>query len=249
MKLCFVDAVWHALTYQQLIAVAVVFLGALVQGVLGFGLAIISAPVLYIVAPTLVPGTLICLSAFIALLTLRRYLRRLELADMKYAIAGRLPGSVAGAYILAVASHQQMNLLMGGIVLLAVAVSLFPVKIRASRSSLLAAGIVSGITGTTASIAGPPIALVMQNESGDRIRASMSAYFAFSNIISVIILAAGNMFHWIHLKFALLLFPVVVAGSLVAGKIADKVDQQAIRMALLFLCSIAGITAISSAIP
>ena len=233
--------------YQQLIVVSVVFLGALVQGVIGFGLAIISAPVLYIVAPDLVPGTLICLSAFIAMLTLRKHLKKLELAEMKYAIAGRLPGSVAGAYILAVASRQQMNLLMGAVVLFAVAVSLFPINIKASRSSLLAAGVVSGITGTTASIAGPPIALVMQNETGDRIRASMSAYFAFSNVISIVILAAANMFHWIHLKFALLLFPVVLSGSLVASKIAGKVDQQTIRMALLLLCSIAGITSIGSA--
>ena len=100
--------------YQLLIAVFVVFVGALVQGMIGFGMAVVAAPILYIVAPSLVPGTLICMAMFLALLTVRKHRGTLKLAEMKYAVAGRVPGSLLGAYLLVVASREHMSLFMGG---------------------------------------------------------------------------------------------------------------------------------------
>ncbi|WP_062268949.1 sulfite exporter TauE/SafE family protein [Endozoicomonas arenosclerae] len=226
----------------------VVFAGALIQGMIGFGMAVVAAPILYIIAPSLVPGTLICMAMFLALLTVRKYRGSIELADMKYAVFGRVPGSLLGAYLLAVASREQMSLFMGGAVLLAVFASLFSVKVRATKSSLFVAGVVSGVTGTTSSIGGPPVALVMQNETGDKIRASMSIYFVFSSIISLIFLAAAGMLGTHDVKYALMLVPPVLLGSKIASRISHRIDQKIIRHALLVLCSLAGISAIASAI-
>ncbi|MGY0216127.1 sulfite exporter TauE/SafE family protein [Endozoicomonadaceae bacterium StTr2] len=234
--------------FQLATALGAVFMGALLQGMIGFGLAIVSAPILYVVAPSLVPGSLIMVGLMIALLTLRKYWGSLQLAEMKYAIAGRIPGSLVGAYLLAAASHNQMSLLMGGTLLMAVAVSLCPVNIQATRSSLLAAGVVSGITGTTSSIGGPPIALVMQNETGDRMRAGMSVYFVCSNIISLAFLAAADMFGWAHIKQALLMIPAILLGSWLASKLAVYVSHQVVRLTVLAACSLAGFTAIAGAL-
>ncbi|WP_161787268.1 sulfite exporter TauE/SafE family protein [Endozoicomonas numazuensis] len=226
----------------------VVFVGALIQGMIGFGMAVVAAPVLYIIAPSLVPGTLICMAMFLAMLTVRKYRGSIKLAEMKYAVAGRVPGSLLGAYLLAVASREHMSMFMGGAVLLAVFASLFSVKIQATKSSLFIAGVVSGITGTTSSIGGPPVALVMQNESGDRIRASMSIYFVFSSIISLSFLFAGGMVGWQDFKYALVLVPPVLLGSKMASRVSHRIDQRIIRHALLVLCSIAGVSAIASGV-
>ncbi|WP_252179323.1 sulfite exporter TauE/SafE family protein [Endozoicomonas sp. 4G] len=234
--------------YQLLIAMLVVFLGSLVQGMIGFGMAIVAAPILYIVAPSLVPGTLICMALFLSLLTARKYRGALDLAEMKYAVAGRVPGSLLGAYLLLVASKDHMSLFIGAAVLMAVFASLFSVKVRATKLSLFVAGVVSGVTGTTSSIGGPPVALVMQNETGDKIRASLSIYFVFSSFISLIFLSAGGMVGVHDVKNALVLLPAVLLGSKIASHVSHRIDQRVIRNALLVLCSIAGVTAIASGV-
>lgn len=234
--------------YPQLIAMLVVFLGALIQGMVGFGMAVVAAPILYIVAPSLVPATLICMAMFLSLLTVRKYRGALDLAEMKYAVAGRIPGSLLGAYLLAVASREHMSLFIGLAVLMAVFVSLFSVKIRATKSSLFVAGVVSGITGTTSSIGGPPVALVMQNETGDKIRASMSIYFVFSSTISLIFLSVAGMVGLDDFKDALMLLPAVLLGSKIASHVSPRIDQRIMRHALLVLCSIAGVSAIASGV-
>ncbi|WP_422475881.1 sulfite exporter TauE/SafE family protein [Endozoicomonas sp. ALB032] len=234
--------------YPQLIAMVVVFLGALIQGMIGFGMAVVAAPILFVVAPSLVPGTLICMAMLLSLLTVRKYREALDLAEMKYAVAGRVPGSLLGAYLLVVASREHMSLFIGVAVLMAVIVSLFSVKVRATRSSLFVAGVISGITGTTSSIGGPPIALVMQNETGDKIRASMSIYFVFSSAISLIFLSAGGMVGLDDFKDALMLVPPVLLGSKIASHLSHRIDQRMIRHALLVLCSIAVVSAIASGV-
>ncbi len=233
---------------HYLLSMLVVFFGAWVQGMIGFGLAVVSAPVLYLIAPQMVPSALICVSLFTALLGLRRYRGKIDLADIKYAILGRVPGSLLGVLLLSFATHDTMSILIGVSVLLAVLISLSRINIRVSKKNLFIAGFISGVTGTTSSIGGPPVALVMQNESGDRIRAGMSVFFAFSNIISLIFLAAVGLFDLEDLVMALALLPAILAGSFLSGKLSLKVNQQIIRHMLLLICSFAGVSALASAL-
>nr|WP_228550767.1 sulfite exporter TauE/SafE family protein [Endozoicomonas sp. OPT23] len=233
---------------HYLLAMLVVFFGAWVQGMIGFGLAVVSAPVLYLVAPQMVPSALICVSFFTALLGLRRYREQIDLSQIKYAIAGRVPGSLLGVLLLSFATRETMSLLIGVSVLLAVLVSLSRINVQVSKQNLLFAGFISGVTGTTSSIGGPPVALVMQNESGDRIRSGMSAYFAFSNLISLAFLAAAGLFGLDDFVMALALLPAILAGNSLSRKLSLKVNQRIIRHMLLLICSFAGVSALASAL-
>lgn len=236
-------------TVLEIITVFVaVFFGALVQGTIGFGLAIVAAPVLYLVTPELVPGSLILMALLIGGLTAKRNLHAVRIHDLKSAILGRIPGSLMGAALLSVATPRAMGLFMGGSVLFAVAASLSPYKIEANRKTLFSAGMLSGIMGTASSIGGPPMALVMQNQSGEHIRANLSAYFVASSLISLTILTSSGLFGWVQLKYGLMLVPFVLAGNFTAGKLVRFVDQTMIKKALLILCSAAGVGAILSAV-
>ncbi|MET4693666.1 sulfite exporter TauE/SafE family protein [Endozoicomonas lisbonensis] len=236
-------------TVFELITVFVaIFFGALVQGTIGFGLAIVAAPVLYLVTPELVPGSIILMAMLVGGLTAKQNLHAVKLNDLKSALMGRIPGSLLGAMLLTMASHRTMGLFMGGSVLFAVLASLSPYKVQTNGKTLFSAGLLSGIMGTASSIGGPPMALVMQNQSGERIRANLSAYFVVSAVISLSILAWSGQFGWLQLKYGLMFVPCVLAGNLVARKLVPYVDQAMIRKALLMLCSVAGIGAIVSAI-
>lgn len=236
-------------TVFELITVFVaIFFGALVQGTIGFGLAIVAAPILYLVTPELVPGSIILMAMLVGGLTAKRNIHAVKLNDLKSALMGRIPGSLLGAVLLTMASHRAMGLFMGGSVLFAVLASLSPYKVQTNGKILFSAGFLSGIMGTASSIGGPPMALVMQNQSGERIRANLSAYFVVSAVISLSILAWSGQFGWLQLKYGLMFVPCVLAGNLVARKLEPYVDQAMIRKALLMLCSVAGIGAIASAI-
>ena len=230
------------------LAIAAISAGALVQGMVGFGLAIVSAPVLYLINPALVPGSIIVTLVMSGLLTTRRYARDLRLSDLKYAIVGRVPGSLLGAWLLTIVSARSMNLVLGGSVLVAVIVSMLPIRFEANRSSLFAAGVLSGVMGTASSIGGPPMALVMQNEGGDRIRANLSAFFVVSSCISLAVLAYGGLFQTEHFLYGLCMLPGVFIGSWQAGWLAHKVNKKIMKRVLLFLCSFSGLGAMWSAL-
>ncbi|MGI9277431.1 MAG: sulfite exporter TauE/SafE family protein [Endozoicomonas sp.] len=232
---------------EMLAALSAVFAGALVQGTIGFGLAVVAAPVLFVIEPELVPGSLITMAMLTGLLTALRYLGSLQVADLKYAVLGRVPGSIVGAGLLAVASAQAMSLFLGICVLLAVAASLSQYKLQATPKTLMSAGFLSGVMGTTSGIGGPPMALVMQNQSGDKIRAQLSAYFVISCLVSLVILRVSGQLDWWHVKNAAFMVPAVLAGLWVAGRIAHRINQVLMRRALLVICSVAGTSAIVNA--
>ena len=224
-----------------------VFLGALVQGTIGFGMAIVAAPILYLVTPELVPGSIILMAMLIGSLTVSQNRQAVQVNDIKSAVLGRIPGSLIGAALLSVASQRVMGLFMGGSVLFAVLASLSPLKFQANGRTLFSAGLLSGIMGTASSIGGPPMALVMQNQSGERIRANLSAYFVFSSVISLSVLTYSGLFGWLQFKYGLMLVPCVLAGNAAARKLVPYVNQTMIRKALLVLCTIAGLSAVASA--
>lgn len=229
-------------------ALAAVFAGAVVQSAIGFGLAVVASPILFMINPSLVPSSLIVMGFMVGLLNVRRYFGSMQLDRLKYAVMGRVPGSLVGMVLLFVASVQQLSLILGVSVILAVLASVSPFKLEANKKTLFGAGFLSGVMGTTSSIGGPAIALVMLNEPADRIKANMAAYFSVSSAISIILLCASGLFTWWHLKYALYLVPAVFLGNYLASKVSHRIDEKAIRPMLLIMCSVAGASAIATAI-
>ena len=113
--------------------------------------------------------------------------------------------------------------------------------------STRSAGVLSGVMGTASSIGGPPMALVMQNEDGDRIRANLSVFFVVSCCISLVVLWVGGMFQLQHLLYGAYMLPGVFIGNWLAAKVAHRIDKKIMKWALLFLCSFSGFSAIWAA--
>lgn len=233
---------------QMIAAMGVVGLGAIVQGTIGFGMAVVAAPFLYHIDPVLVPGPLIFSGMAIGALSAKRYASEVDFSILGYALLGRLPGSMLGVMILMLVSTQHLSLVLGGAVLLAVVGSLFPYKLKTSPFTLFSAGLCSGMMGTAASIGGPPMALLLQNESGNRIRANLAVFFVVGSFISLVMLGINGLLTKEQLIYGVFLFPAVVTGHWAAGKVAEKIEKERIRQIMLVLCSISGVTAILSAV-
>ncbi|MCS6239301.1 sulfite exporter TauE/SafE family protein [Shewanella baltica] len=223
------------------LASLVVFLGALTQSLIGFGLAVVASPLLYIVDPQLVPAPVIAMGFSIALLTLVRERGHLEFNGLQYALLGRVPGGFIGASLLLFAPQPILGLSIAAIVTVAVILSLYKFSLPVNKKTLFGAGVVSGIFGNIAAIGGPPMAILLAGKDASQFRAALSAFFIFSSMIALIILAITGLLELKHLWLSLMLLPSVLLGYLVAGRLVGSVDKDKTKIATLVLCSISAL--------
>jgi hypothetical protein len=111
---------------------------------------------------------------------------------------------------------------------------------------MFSAGFLSGFMGTSSSIGGPPMALLLQHEENDFIRANMAAFFCVSCLMSLIMLAIIGRFGVQQILISLPLMPATLAGYWVAMRTLHKISHQVLRLASLCLCAVAGAISIAS---
>ena len=231
---------------EILFAVIVIFVGSFVQSSIGFGLAIIAAPLLYFIDPLYVPAPITVCALTLSVANSAKFWKSISFAGLKYAILGRIPGTIAGGMLLLWIDQRALALWLGISVIAAVALSLSNVMLKPTSPAMFSAGFLSGFMGTSSSIGGPPMALVLQHEANDFIRANLAAFFVVSCILSLAMLATVDRFAMPHLLISLPLMPATLAGYWVAMKTLHLISHQRLRKASLILCGVAGFTAILS---
>nr|WP_275659386.1 TSUP family transporter [Shewanella insulae] len=200
------------------LASLVVFFGALTQSLIGFGMAVVAAPLLYLIEPSLVPAPVILMGFSIALLTLLRERGALEFNGLQYALLGRIPGGLIGAGLLLVAPQAVLGMTIAIIVAIAVLLSLLRLNLVVNRRSLFIAGVISGIFGNIAAIGG-----------------------IFSSTIAMVILGLTGLLTLHHFYCSALLLPSVLLGYLTANRLVGRIDKNKTRIMTLVLCSLSAI--------
>jgi uncharacterized membrane protein YfcA len=229
---------------QIAVACLAVAAGAMVQGSIGFGMALLSSPILMMVDPRLVPGPLTACGVAVSLATLARERRRADLRGLTVVLPGLLVGSWMGAGLLYFAPADLVSIVLGGIVLAAVALSAWGLVLRDTRRNVLLAGIAAGFLSTTASIPGPPLALVYHHRSGDRLSGTLAPIFLFSGVVSLINLTLIGRFGAAEIKLAFLLGPAVAIGMVLSSSLTGRLRPTTMRLAVLILSGLAGLAAI-----
>jgi uncharacterized membrane protein YfcA len=220
----------------------VVAVGALVQGAVGFGMALVAAPLLAILDPALVPVPLLLVTTVHAVLALVREPRGADWPGVGWALLGRLPGTALGVLAVALLPVRAFMAVVAVIVLVCAALSALTWRPRPTVPALLLAGLVSGAGGTAASIGGPPVALLYQDRSGARVRATLAAYFTAGSLVSIGGLLVGGQVHPEHLTAAAVLLPALVIGFLASGPARKLIDRGWVRPAVI------GVSAVGAAV-
>ncbi|GLU48990.1 sulfite exporter TauE/SafE family protein [Nocardiopsis ansamitocini] len=223
-----------------LIAGTAVLLGALVQSGAGLGLGLIAAPVVSMLDPSLMPGSMLVATAVLPMLTIGSEWRHVDFRGVSWALAGRMVGTVAGVWVVAVLSPRTLGIAVGILVLVAVALTVSTVRLRPTPRTLSVAGTISGVTGTATSIGGPPIALVYQHETGPRVRATLGGYFIVGALVSLVALAVGGQLQLRELLVGCVFVPFTIAGFLLARPLRRFLDGPCLRWTLLVLITASG---------
>lgn len=227
-----------------MIAMVIVFLGSFVQSAIGFGLAVVSAPLLFLVSPEYIPAPIVFVALFNSLFNMYKYRSNIAIGGLKMAIYGRIPGTLAGGALLLYVSSSVLSLWLGGMVLVAVLVSLLPVRFEPTPNRMAIAGFLSGFMGTSSSIGGPPMALILQHQDAHTLRGNLAAFFVFSSAMSLIVLYFIGYLNWHHVQITIPLLPMGWLGYLAAQVVVKYVSKEWIRVLTLIVCLISGVTAI-----
>lgn len=235
------------LSLVLLLAVAV-GVGAFVQAVVGFGLSVVAAPVIVLFAPDLMPvGLLVC--GFVLPCTqLVAGPRDIAWRELRYAVAGRLLLTPVGVWLVAVTSARGLAVVTGVMVLVVVILSLVTVRVRATPGTALAAGVLTGVSGTAAAIGGPFFAMTLQHESPVRIRSTLAAFFVVGSVMSLGALAVGGQVSGDQLVAGALWIPFLVLGYLASRPVAARVDPAQMRRLVLSFCSVASLVVVVRAL-
>lgn len=227
-----------------ILAMGMIFLGSFVQSAIGFGLAVVAAPLLFLISPQYVPAPIVMVALFNSLFNAYKYRNNISIGGLKMAIYGRVPGSVAGGVLLLYVSSSVLSLWLGGMVLLAVLISLTPIRFEPTPKRMAIAGFFSGFMGTSSSIGGPPMALILQHQDASSLRGNLAAFFVFSSMISLVVQYFIGYLTWQHVVMTIPLLPMGWLGYVAAQMVVKYVSKEWIRIFTLVLCLASATTAI-----
>jgi uncharacterized membrane protein YfcA len=231
------DLSWQAVVLIGLVATV----GAYVQAVVGLGLGLLTAPVVALVAPSLVPVLPLWLALLISGLNLADEHEHVDWRSTAWSLPARVPGTILGAWLVASFTERQIGVALGVMVLLAVGLSVRTIVVPLNPASLAAAGFVAGATGTATSVGGPPIALLYQRGVPEVVRATLSVFFFVGVIISLTGLAITGSLDREPSLLALVLAPGVLVGYVVGRRTRAMVEGEAFRWTVLVVCTVSAL--------
>lgn len=218
-----------------LLLTAVIGVGSLLQGAVGFGANLLTVPVMVLVDPDLVPGSALVAALVLNLLVARREAGSGDLGETAWALVGRVAGTVAGVLALGIVAGDDIGLWVGLALLASVAVSAGRWVIRPTTPVVVGAGAASGFMATTVAIGGPAIALVYQHAEGPVLRAQLARYLAVGTALSIVALAVSGHLDGVQAAVGVALIPGTVVGYVLSRPLAEVLDRGWTRVAVLAL--------------
>jgi uncharacterized membrane protein YfcA len=214
--------------------------GAAIQGSIGYGLNLVVVPVTAAVAPAALPAALIIMALPMTAGSALLEYRHIDRSAVLWLSVGRLPGVVLGAWVVTALTAEMLAVVTGGIVVVAAAMSVASPDIRISRTSSSVAGLVAGVMGTASSIGGPPIAILLQHQSGPVLRSTTGAAFLIGILMSLAaLIVAGEVepHHWV---LGLGLTPAIALGLYLSRFTHARLDDGWLRPCVLGFAGLSG---------
>ena len=241
------------LTWSLLVALFAALLAGTVTGLTGFGLALISTPLLLFVYE---PRTVVVLTVFFSIFiniavvwdSWREARRRLALALLLPSVVG----VVLGAEVLRVLDPLYIRLAVGAVVVLSALVLMRDVRLPGAetRWGPLVAGSASGALSTSTGLAGPPIVLLLASRGLPKaeFRSTSALYFLAMSVVGLLVLAGRGLVEADEMRLALVLVPAAIVGKIVGTAFLKKVSERAFRALSLGLVILTGTLGVATAL-
>lgn len=223
------------------VAVAV---GAVVQGSIGFGYALLTVPAMALLLPWAVPVTPLLLAVPMTVLMSAREWRSIDMGGFVLITAGRLVGTVAGVALLVLAPKGWLSALTGLLIVVAALGSFLRPNFEVNDRTRIAGGVASGVVGTVAALGGTPLALVYQDRSGAELRSTLAISFVVGILMSLAGLWLAGKVEVRHALLALELLPCLLVGLWASRWVVERLDERWLRPTVLAFATVAGVAVV-----
>jgi uncharacterized membrane protein YfcA len=228
---------WTAFTF---IATAVL-VGGFVQGATGVGFALITAPVIGLLQPALLPVCVLVLMLPLNVYVVWRERAALDRSGAKWITAGRVVGTAGGLWVLVALSASHLAIVVGLATIAAVLATVLAPAFTPGRQAYIASGLVTGITETATGIGGPPLALVYQHQPVAVMRSTVALCFLIGELVSLATLVAAGRVGSLHLLAAAQLLPALGLGALLSHAVHHHVNARFLRAFVLVFALVSGV--------
>ena len=230
------------MTWEQFAVItAAVLVAGFVQGATGVGFALITAPVIGLLNPTLLPVCVLLLMLPLNVYVVWRERGALDRKGAAWITAGRVVGTAGGLWVLVALSASQLSVVVGLATIAAVAATLLAPAFTPGKRAFIASGLITGITETATGIGGPPLALVYQHQPVDVMRSTIALCFLVGQLVSLATLAAVARVSAAQLMAAVELLPALVFGAVLSHLVHQRVKTGFLRAFVLVFALASGI--------
>ena len=231
---------------EIVIGFIVVFCAGLVQGLTGFGLAMVAVPFFVTIFPLketvpIIIALSVCMAVFM-LCNCVKYARIKKIWTLILASAIFAP---IGAYLLLFINPNYLKLSFG-IVIIAFSILLicnksFPIKNE--KLGYAVAGSLGGLLNGSISLGGPPVVLFLSNQGVDKdiFRANITVYFTVLNIVTLGTLLVNGIMNTMVIERALRFLPGMLIGLFTGMKLSTKLDERIFKRITLIILIISGV--------
>jgi hypothetical protein len=234
-------------------ALVAALLAGTVTGLTGFGLALISTPLLLFVYE---PRTVVVLTTFFSIFiniavvwdSWREARRPLALALLIPSVVG----VVLGAEVLRLLDPLYIRLAVGAVVVFSALLLVRDVRLpgAGTRWGPVVAGSASGALSTSTGLAGPPVVLLLASRGLPKaeFRSTSALYFLAMSLVGVLVLAGRGLIEGGEIRLGLVLVPAAVVGKMIGTAFLKKVSERAFRALSLGLVILTGALGVATAL-
>ncbi|MCF8012351.1 MAG: sulfite exporter TauE/SafE family protein [Clostridiales bacterium] len=230
------------------------FLGALiigaastVQAATGFGLALVSIPLLILIFnPKMAVGICIMVSFFSTLTLFFKNRHSTCWPVVKNILAGALPGMPLGLMAFSLFNVEVLKSFICFFIIILSMLMVFEVKLNIKKENTkmqILAGSLSGSMSSSIGISGPPVVILFSNLDlpKESFRASLVSYFIFIDTITYIGLLLNNSLPQYTNVFGFTFVPFVFLGTFLGNKFFTRIPAYKFKklvLAMLIIISI-----------
>ena len=222
-----------------------ILLSATIQGVAGFGFALISVPIMSAFFPiTTVVPVIVFYSLISNFTVIFRTIKFTNFKKIYPMIISGILGIPIGTTILKTFNQNNVKIAIGLIILFTSFVMLkgFRINFKKEKISYIVTGLISGILNGSLSMSGPPIVLFLSNEGYNinEFRANLALYSIVTNILTIFTYIISGLISQNIIKTSLVGIIPLIIGSYFGIFIAEKIENNHFKKLILILLIITG---------
>ncbi|ACS78775.1 sulfite exporter TauE/SafE family protein [Maridesulfovibrio salexigens] len=229
-----------------LLVPAIFFTAGMVQGLTGFGQALLAMPLLALIVDIKLAVPVCTLCGLVINMDMTHRLRKsLDRAKILPLILGSIPGSILGTMMLKEINGDYIRVFLGFLIAGFAAYSLLArtPKFNISNKWGYLSGFLTGSIAAAVSAGGPPsiIYASIQGWKKDTVKATLVSLFLFSGILAAVGHLISGLTTFLAFKLVLASVLPIFAGTYIGNKLSNRLSDEFYSRIVMTLLVIMGL--------